>query len=72
MRPRACDTLQDIATASGSLDQVWKGSDLPTDQQGIKVLGTLLGHRDFVAAHLARVLRSHQTLLERIPAVQDV
>ena len=72
VRPRACDTLQDIATASGSLDQVWKGSDLPTDQQGIKVLGTLLGHRDFVAAHLARVLRSHETLLERIPAVQDV
>ena len=72
VRPRACDTLQDIATASGSLDQVWKGSDLPTDQQGIRVLGTPLGHRDFVAAHLARVLRSHQTLLERIPAVQDV
>ena len=45
VRPRACDTLQDIATASGSLNQVWKGSDLPTDQQGIKVLGTPLGQR---------------------------
>ena len=72
VRPRACDTLQDIATASGSLDHVWKGSDLPTEQQGIKVLGTPVGHRDFVASHLARELRSHQTWLERIPAVQDV
>ena len=72
VRPRACDTLQDIATPLDSLDQVWKFSDLPTDQQGIKVLGTPLGHRDFVAAHLARVLRSHQMLLERTPAIQDV
>ena len=40
VRPRACDTFQDIATASGSFDQVWKGSQMPTDQQGIKVVGT--------------------------------
>ena len=45
VRPRACNKFQDIATASGSFDQVWMGSDLPTDQQGIKVLGTPLGHR---------------------------
>ena len=43
-----------------------------TAQQGIKVLGTPLGHEDFVAAHLQRVLRKHQTLLERIPALQDI
>ena len=50
---------------------MWKGSGLPTELQGIKVLGTPLGHPDFVAAHLDRVLSDHRTLLERIPAVQD-
>ena len=39
-----------------------------TDEQGIKVLGT----RDFVAAHLHRVLGKHLTLLERIPLLQDI
>ena len=41
-------------------------------EQGIKVFGTPLGHEDFVAGHLHRVLRTHQTLLERIPVLQDV
>ena len=44
---------------------VWRGSGLPTAEQGIKVLGTPLGHEDFVAAHLSSVLHAHQTLLER-------
>ena len=45
---------------------------MPTELQGIKVLGTPLGHPDFVAAHLDRVLSDHRTFLERIPSVQDV
>ena len=72
VRPRACDAFQAIATGAGSLEPVWKGSGLVTDEQGIKVLGTPLGHEDFVAAHLHRVLRKHQTLLERIPVLQDI
>ena len=69
---RGCQTLQRTAAASGSREQVWKGSGLPTDQQGIQVLGTLLGHTDFVIAHLVRVLNDHRTLLKRITVVQDV
>ena len=72
IRPRACDVLQQIAEAAGSRAPVWRGSGLPTAEQGIKVLGTPLGHEDFVAAHLSSVLRAHQILLERIPLVQDV
>ena len=72
VKPRACQALQRIADASGSREPVWKGSGLPTELQGIKVLGTPLGHPDFVAAHLDRVLSDHRTLLERNPAVQDV
>ena len=52
IRPRAYEVLQQIADAAGSRAFVWRGSDLPTVKQGIKVLGTPLGHEDFVAAHL--------------------
>ena len=41
----------------------------PTHQQGIKVLGTPLGHADFVRAHLDRKVEEHQELLRRIPTV---
>ena len=40
--------------------------------QGIKVLGTPLGHPDFVARHLQAVAAEHQTLLDRIPRVKDL
>ena len=46
---------------------MWKGPGVPTREQGIKVLGTPLGHDDFVAAHLESVLAEHQILLTRIP-----
>ena len=35
--------LQQIADAAGSRAFMWRGSDLPTVEQGIKVLGTLSG-----------------------------
>ena len=41
-------------------------------EQGIRVLGTPLGHPVFVQAQLEETTRRHQTLLERILAVQDV
>ena len=70
MRPEFCDTLERIAQATEA--RVWRGSGLPTDQMGIRVLDTPLGHRDFVAAHLRNRLRSHQTLLDRITEVPDL
>ena len=36
------------------------------------MLGTPLGHDDFVAQHLRTVTRDHHCLLERIPLMQDV
>ena len=38
----------------------------------IKVLGTPLGHADFVRAHLDRKVEEHQELLRRIPTVPDL
>ena len=45
---------------------------MPTSEQGIRVLETLLGHEDFVEAHLRARLQDHQLLLDRIPEVPDL
>ena len=45
---------------------------MPTNEQGIKVLGTPLGHDDFVAHHLRDVAREQQELLDKIPLVKDL
>ena len=52
--------------------RVWRGSGVPSREQGIKILGALLGHEGFVAAHLEKTLRKHQVLLDAIPSVPDV
>ena len=51
--------------------RVWRGSDVPTEQQGIKVLGVPLGHDDFVRQNLSNVHEEHR-LLTRIPLLGDV
>ena len=56
-----CQTLQRIASASGTRKQVWKGSVLPTDQQGIKVLGTP-SHRICGRSSRSRLGRSPHTV----------
>ena len=43
----------------------------PTHEQGITVLGTPLGHDDFIRAHLEQIAQEHAVLLERIPSVPD-
>ena len=50
--------------------QAWRGDpSLPSHEQGIKILGTPLGHRDFVAAQMQSLHREHEQLLQRIPEV---
>ena len=71
-RPDFCDTLERIARAEDPDARVWRGSELPVVQQGIKVLGTPLGHSAFVAAHLNKKADEQALLLERIPAIPDL
>ena len=71
-RPAMCDVLERIARVQNPQAVVWRGSDIPSHQQGIKVLGTPLGHVDFIAQHLRNVTEEQRCLLERIPMVQDV
>ena len=50
-KPPACDELQRRAEMLDEEARVWTGSEIPSIQQGIKVLGCPLGHVDFVRAH---------------------
>ena len=72
VRPPACDQLERRARVSDPEARVWKGSDIPTAEQGVRILGTPLGHPDFVHTYLENVLNEHGVLLSRIPLVEDV
>ena len=73
VRPLGCDILDRAARAvNPDHTTVWRGSvDAPTHEQGITVLGTPLGHDDFIRAHLEQIAQEHAVLLERIPSVPD-
>ena len=52
---------------------VWRGdATLPTEDQGVTILGTPLGHPDFVEASLQAKSREHDTLFDRLVAVPDL
>ena len=45
---------------------------MPSHKRGMKVLGTPLGHTDYIRAHLEKTAAAHQILFDRIPLVEDV
>ena len=71
-KPPSCDEMQRAAEAADPNARVWRGSEVPTTEQGIKILGCPLGHEDFVSAQLEATTRKHQVLLQAIPTVPDV
>ena len=76
-RPRSgtaqgTDVLEWIARTVNPRAKVWRRSQLPTVERGIKVLATPLEHEDYVARHLEAVADEQRILLERIPRVRDV
>ena len=56
-KPGVCDAMGQVARGLNPEAKVCRGSELPTQKQGMKVLGTPLGHPDFVAAQLQRIPR---------------
>ena len=66
-RPPVCDALEQMARASDPSARVWRGSGIPTEQQGMKILDTPLGHPVFIRRHLTKLVEAQQILLERIP-----
>ena len=72
LRPEGCDILDRAGRAvNPKFDSVWRG-DGTTNTQGIKVLGTHLGHENFGRDHLRRTMEDHMSLLEKIPSLPDV
>ena len=66
-----CERLQRAAVLADPAAVVWRGSAaLPSHRRGM--LGTPLGHQDFVCAQLVMLSAYHHTQLARIPTVEDV
>ena len=72
VKPAGCGVLQRIAETHDPAAVVWRGSELPTCRQGLNVLGTPLGHPDFVRTSLEMKNIGHQRFLDRIPLLEDV
>ena len=71
--PRGCEDLTRAARALNPEAVVWRGDHrLPVVQQGVVVLGSLVGHAEFIKAKLMCKVTEHQTLLERVLVVCDV
>ena len=53
--------------------QLWRGDHtLPVSSQGVKILGSPVGHPGYVSAQLQEKSDSHSVLLDRIPAMEDL
>ena len=59
LRPEACNVCGPHRS----------GVDLSPTEHWLEMLGTLLGHPDFVESHLQSVTHKQQVLLDRIPMV---
>ena len=71
--PFGCHLLTAAARRVDPTAVVWRGDPtLPADQRGMKVLGTPLGHSEYVDAQLRHITAEHQILLDRIPHVSDL
>ena len=49
-KPAVCEVLDRVAQADDPDANVWRGSEVATERQGLLLLGAPLGHPDFVAA----------------------
>ena len=71
--PSGTEALTAAARVEDEDAIVWRGDpELPEVEQGIRLLGTPLGHPIFVEDQLARLTTSHRVLLERIHIVSDL
>ena len=71
--PQGCEVLEDAARRDDPEAVVWKGNpELPHSQQGIKILGTPVGRKEFVEHELESRANTHAELLEKIPHVKDL
>ena len=73
IKPAGCEELTAAARLVKKDARVWTGDQgIPTNEQGIRVLGSPVGHPQFVQSFLRRKTAEHSVLLKRIPIVPDL
>ena len=71
--PPGCEGIFQAARVADPNAVVWRGDrSLPTDRQGVVVLGAPIGHAHFVAGELHAKTEEHSVLFQRILAVPDL
>ena len=71
--PDQCNTLEQAARAVDPIAKVWRGShEDRAESQGIIVLGTPVGHQEFVKQELLKTVAEHSKCLLKIPEVKDL
>ena len=67
-RPEACHELERVARLSDPEAIVWRGSGIPVDRQGIKVLGAPIGHPEFVRRAIGDCVPGTPDVAQQNPA----
>ena len=71
--PRGCEELTVAARMVKESATVWVGDhSLPSAAQGMRVLGSPIGHPDFVRSFLEQRSAEHSVLLQRIPVIPNL
>ena len=72
-KPAICEVLDGVAQAADPAAKVWKGSEVPPNQQGLKILGAPFGHPEFGRCLLEKSFQnSGDAHSRRIPLVPDL
>ena len=70
-KPAVCEVMDRIAQAEDLEANVWRGSEVATERQGLLLLGAPLGHPDFVAAQLPENVKGTRAV-SVTPSLPDV
>ena len=71
--PTGSERLTAVARLADPTAIVWRGDlGLPPEEQGVKILGTPLGHPSFVRSQLATLSAKHEQLISKILHIQDL
>ena len=70
MKPAIYEVLDRVAQAADPEAKVWKGSEVPPNQQGLKILGAPFGHTEFVVAQLEKKFQKQERSFEGSPSSQ--
>ena len=71
--PAGIEVLQAVARVNDPDAIVWRGDPaLHSEAQGVRILGTPLGHPEFVRSQLAGLSETHDQLMEKVLSVQDL